>query len=471
MPIDRVAVIGLDCAEPSLVFDRWANDLPNLTALRKRGAWGKLTSCMPPITVPAWSCMASSKDPGQLGIYGFRNRKDHSYDGLDIAMSFAVKEPRIWDILTKAGLPSIIIGVPGTFPIMKPIQGQMISCFLTPNPMDAYGSDEPLKQFTHPKQLKDTLKELVGEYMVDVKDFRTEDKAWLLEQIHQMTERRFKVIRHLAKTQPWKLLWFVEMGVDRIHHGFWKEMDPDHHRHVPGNPFEYAIHNYYKRLDAQIGEFMAECDPARTAFLVVSDHGAKRMDGGICFNDWLIKEGYLVLKEPLAGTTKFSNKLIDWSKTRAWGDGGYYGRCFINVQGREPQGIVPPAEYDALRNELIQKIEALPDHNGKPIGTRVYKPESVYKRADRVPPDLLVIFGDLHWRSVGTVGNPSIYTFENDTGPDDANHAQDGMYILAMPEGGPRGQKDGPTLYDVAPTILKMLNQPVPGDMIGTALV
>src|SRR5207244_346334 len=122
-------------------------------------------------------CMASSKDPGTLGIYGFRNRKDHSYDGLDIAMSFSVKEPRVWEILSDAGLPSIVVGVPGTFPILKPIKGQMVSCFLTPNPQDAYGSADPLKQFTHPPELKNTIKDLVGEYMVDVKGFRTDDKA------------------------------------------------------------------------------------------------------------------------------------------------------------------------------------------------------------------------------------------------------------------------------------------------------
>ena len=63
-------------------------------------------------------------------------------------------------------------------------------------------------------------------------------------------------------------------------------------------------------------------------------------------------------------------------------------------------------------------------------------------------------------------------SFENDTGPDDANHAQEGMYILALPDGnGPKGRKDGPTLYDVAPTILKALNQPVPADMIGSPLI
>jgi len=476
MPIERVIVIGLDCAEPSLVFDQWADRLPNLTALRKRGVFGKLTSCMPPITVPAWSCMAASKDPGTLGIYGFRNRKDHSYHGLDIAMSHHVKEPRVWDLLTRAGLPSIVIGVPGTFPILHPINGQMVTCFLTPNPIDAYGSDDPIRQFTHPPALKNTIRDLVGEYMVDVKGFRTDDKNWLLEQIHVMTERRFTVVKHLMETQPWKLLWFVEMGVDRIHHGFWAEMDPKHHRHVGGNPLQHAIRDYHVKLDGLIGEVIQRCDPMTTAFLVVSDHGAKRMDGGVCFNDWLIREGFMALKTPVDKPTRFDFNMVDWARTRAWGEGGYYGRCFLNVAGREPQGIVPHSQVEALREDLARRLEALPDHQGQPMGTRVYKPEQIYTKVNGVPPDLIVIFGDLHWRSVGTVGNESIYTFSNDTGPDDANHAQEGLYILALPPGmesaRPAGTRDDePTLYDIAPTILKLLKQPVPGDMKGRTLV
>src|SRR5262249_48248094 len=154
-------------------------------------------------------------------------------------------------------------------------------------------------------------------------------------------------------------------------------------------------------------------------------------DGGICFNDWLIREGYLKLNKPLSGTTKFDYKAVDWANTRVWGDGGYYGRCFINVKGREPAGVVPKDQYESLRDELIAKLEALPDHRGRPIGTRVYRPERIYKSVRGTAPDLVVIFGDLHWRSVGTIGNPDIYTFENDTGPDDANHAQQGMYILS----------------------------------------
>ena len=78
----RVLVIGLDCAAPQLVFDRGSTSCPNIRALTERGRFGVLRSCDPPITVPAWSVMTSSRSPGVLGFYGFRNRKDHSYDAL-----------------------------------------------------------------------------------------------------------------------------------------------------------------------------------------------------------------------------------------------------------------------------------------------------------------------------------------------------------------------------------------------------
>ena len=163
--IQKVAVFGLDCAEPSLIFDRWADLLPNTRSLMESGTYGTLTSSMPPITVPAWSCMASSKDPGTLGIYGFRNRRDHSYDGLSIATSLAVKEPRIWDILSQRGKDNIIVGVPGTYPITRPPKGCMICGFMAPDVKKA--------DYTHPKSLKAEIAEEVGEYMVDVKGFRT----------------------------------------------------------------------------------------------------------------------------------------------------------------------------------------------------------------------------------------------------------------------------------------------------------
>ena len=461
--IKKVIIIGLDCAEPTLILDQWRKDLPNIDRLMQGGMYGNLTSSMPPITVPAWSCMASSKDPGTLGIYGFRNRKDHSYDNLGIATSLAVREPRIWDILDRVGKQSIIVGVPGTFPIWKPFRGAMITCFLTP------GIDS---EYTHPPELKKEIADLVGEYMVDVRGFRTDNKQWLLDQIYEMTDKRFKVTEHLMKTRPWDLLWMVEMGTDRIHHGFWQFMDPNHHRYVAGNPMENAIHDYYVHIDKLIGKMLESVDLETTAVWVVSDHGAKCMVGGVCFNDWLMREGYLTLKEPVTdGPKKFSYDMVDWSRTKAWGEGGYYARCFINVKGREPQGIVEQSDYESLRDELISKLEAMNDHEGQPMGTHVHKPEDIYRKVNRVAPDLVIIFGDLRWRSVGSVGNPDIYTFDNDTGPDDANHAQEGMYILAHPTLAGRGRMDDATLYDVTPTTLKLLGQSVPTDMRGKCLV
>jgi predicted AlkP superfamily phosphohydrolase/phosphomutase len=105
------------------------------------------------------------------------------------------------------------------------------------------------------------------------------------------------------------------------------------------------------------------------------------------------------------------------------------------------------------------------------MATQAYKPQEIYREVNGVAPDLIVIFDDLQWRSVGTVGNPDVYTFENDTGPDDANHAQMGMYVYSHPSLQPRGRVDDASLYDVAPTVLAMLGEPVPSDMKGRALL
>src|SRR5688500_9433304 len=137
----RVLVIGLDCAPPELIFERWRDELPHLGGLLERGRYGVLRSSDPPITVPAWACMTSSRSAGALGIYGFRNRRDHSYEGLAIADSRAVRAPRIWDLLSARGRPAIVIGVPPTYPV-TPIAGAMISCFLTP--------DTETSQYTYP---------------------------------------------------------------------------------------------------------------------------------------------------------------------------------------------------------------------------------------------------------------------------------------------------------------------------------
>jgi predicted AlkP superfamily phosphohydrolase/phosphomutase len=157
--------------------------------------------------------------------------------------------------------------------------------------------------------------------------------------------------------------------------------------------------------------------------------------------------------------TPLAKLRVDWSRTRAWSEGGYYARVFINRQGREPAGTVTPGEYEAFRRQLAVEIAAIPDDAGRPLATRVYTPEELYPVANGFPPDLLVLFGDLHWRSIGSVGHGHVAVLDNDTGPDEANHAQHGIYIAAGPGIAPAANVDR-HLLDIAPWMLSMLGLP-----------
>jgi predicted AlkP superfamily phosphohydrolase/phosphomutase len=447
-----------------LLFDQLADEVPNLQKLFANGMYGNLASITPPITVPAWACAMTGKTPGQLGIYGFRNRKDTSYEGLSVVTSLSVKEPTVWDKLGEHGKRSLLIGVPPGYPPPKEFPGWRVACFLTPPSAERWAFPQALET-----EIADELGGS-GQYIFDIPNFRQQGPDFVMDQIFKMTERRFKVARRLIKTKPWDFFMMVEMGLDRLHHCFWQYYDPRHPLYVPGNKYETAFHDYYRFLDREIGSLL-EVLPDDVITIAMSDHGARPMMGGLCFNDWLIREGYLVMKEPITEVTPIANAPIDWSRTTAWGDGGYYGRLFLNVKGREPMGIVEPSEVETVRNEMIAKLEALPGPDGLPMGTTIHKPQDVYTEVVGVAPDLIVYFGDLDWRSVGSIGNPSIYTFENDTGADGANHDRAAFFSLMNLPGQPLGRVEGMNLVDVGPTVLKLYDIEAPEGVVGRSFL
>lgn len=454
----RILVIGLDAAVPELLLED--AELVHLRRLMEAGCYGSLESIVPPITVPAWMCLATSQDPGALGVYGFRNRRDHSYDGLEIVNSRSIRAMTLWDQIACEGKRATIVGVPPNFPPRK-TSGLSVGCFLTP--------DTQAQVFTFPERFSDEIRALVGDYPVDVKGFRTENKPWLLDQIRTMTSRHFDVVRHLLTRTQWDYFHFVEIGLDRIQHGFWKHHDPLHRQHPAGSPFQSVIRDYYRQLDDEIGTLLELLDE-ETAVLVVSDHGARRLDGGFCVNEWLIREGDLVLHGYPERVTPFAELSVDWDRTRAWSEGGYYARVFLNVKGREPRGIIEPRDYEKVRDDLKARLEATTDEQGRPLGTRVFRPEEVYRDVRNVAPDLIVHFGGLAWRSIGGVGYPSLHVEENDTGPDDCNHSQFGAFVLAAPGSPLQGEIQGAHLLDIAPTLLALGGYDVPPTMQGTPL-
>lgn len=452
----KVLVIGLDSAPHELIFDEMTNELPMFKKLMENGMYGSLKSSIPAITIPAWMTMCTGKNPGKLGFYGFRNRRENSYEDIFIANARAVLEPTIWQILSNSGKKVILLGVPQTYP-PKTVNGLLVAGFLTPDITSDY---------TYPSELKHEIEKVVGKYILDAEEFRTEEKDKLLAEIYEMTEKRFKLFRHFLTTKEWDFAMMVEMGTDRIQHGFWKFHDKKHIKHQPGNKYENSIREYYKYIDNEIAETLKLIDDD-IAILIVSDHGAQRMDGSICVNDWLIQEGYLKLKEKPSSITRIKNLKVDWKNTKAWGWGGYVCRMFLNVKGREPEGCIDPEDYEKVLNELKEKLENIPDDKGRKMNTIAYRRDDIYNGpyVNRMP-DLVVSFDDLYWRSSEDVGHSEIYTFETEIGPDDAMHSQYGMFILSN-AGKKRGRVEGCELIDGAQNIFDILGMAPPNDMEG----
>ena len=455
----KILVIGLDGADPDLLL---ADErLANIRGLMEAGCYGRLESIVPPITVPAWICMATSRDPGSIGVYGFRDRADRSYDKMSMVESRTVGDLTIWDQIAREGKRTVLVGVPPGFPARK-LNGVTVGCFLTPDPAK--------NTYTHPAKVADTIKELVGPYPVDVHGFRDRDKGRILDDIRTMNRKQFEVFRHFLQNEAWDYAQIVAIGLDRLQHAFWSDHDPAHHRHDKNSPFKSAIRDFYRELDEEVGRVLDGVD-GDTMVLVVSDHGARRLDGGFAVNQWLVEQGILALDQYPDKLTPFNKLPVSWGRTVAWSEGGYYSRVYLNVQGREPNGVVDPKDYEEVRDDLKARFEAITDAEGRPIGTQVFKPEQIYREVRGVAPDLIVHFGGLSWRASGGVGYPSLHIFEDETGADDSNHAQHGSFVLVAPGNPLAGEVEGARLLDVAPTLLDLGGYDIPPSMQGRSLV
>jgi predicted AlkP superfamily phosphohydrolase/phosphomutase len=472
MTREKLLVVGLDCATPELFFDRHLGNIPAIKQLQAAGYRARLRSSDPPITIPAWACMATGKTPGQLGVYGFRHLQKGTYDKTWVANSTSIRGTPVWETLGDNGFTSIVVGVPPTYPV-RPFNGNLISCFITPSVEN---------EFTNPPELKQEILDRFGSYTFDV-PFRIDDKADLFTGLLQMTKDRHEVIKYLLENKEWDLCWFVEIGLDRMHHAFWKYFDETRDDFSPGTPYQHYIDEYEQLLDCNFKELVGLV-PEDTRIIVVSDHGAQSMDGCLCVNEWLVQEDLLhVNSYPPAGETVPPEKMdVDWASTTAIGWGGYYARIFMNVAGREPEGIIPLEDYETARAELRERIEAMAGPDGTPLGNKTFTADELYPEGHvGDEPDLFVYFADLRWRSAGTFGHPGLFLKENDTGPDDAVHAKEGLFISATKHQFDEAANEDAELdarlassaiqqvsiYDIYPTILTHFGLPVPTGLRG----
>lgn len=263
----------------------------------------------------------------------------------------------------------------------------------------------------------------------------------------EASRARFEDARRL-ENESWDDFLFIETGLDQI------------------QPLQDVVRDYYRRLDEELAA-MLDLLAEETAVLVVSTHGAQRLDGGFCVNEWLIREGLLTLRSYPDRVEPLARLDVDWSRTQAWAEGGSHAQIFLNVKGREPEGTIDPADYERFRDELKARLEAVPDGEGKPLETLAYKPEDVYRLVRGVAPDLIVHFGGLRWSAIGDVGHRATHVPARAAGAP----ARQGAFVLASPQLPPLGEIQGAGLLDIAPTLLDVTGRDRLPNLLGRSLV
>jgi predicted AlkP superfamily phosphohydrolase/phosphomutase len=391
--VARVFVLALD-GMPVEVFERLRDFLPNIAEVVSRGSWGVMRAVDPPITVPAWASMFTGRDPGELGIYGFRHLDRSSRRGY-VVTSRDLREQYVWE---RRGLRSIVVGLPPGYP-PRPY-GLWVSDFLTP-------AGRP---WTYPPELASEI----GRYVFDV-EYRTDRKEEAFKALVEMTELRFRAAERLLE-RGWDVFVLHEIGTDRAHHLFQKFWDVDHPQYVPGNPHEDKIPRYYQLVDELAGRLFKKL-PGDVEILVVSDHGNQAQRGVLAVNQLLAEWGFLRFRrEPSRGEDV--DAVVDWGRSLAVAWGGYYARVFINAVGEEAVDV---------KRELKRKLSVLKAPWGH-IRNAVFEPAVLYRAVRGDAPDLMVYFDSLRVRPVQTVGWESPWLEGNDRGPDDSLHSFNGFY-------------------------------------------
>lgn len=499
----KVIIFGIDAGSLKLI-KQWQHELPNFKQIIENGAFGELESTVPALTCPAWPCIFTGKNPGKLGMYDFLNLRFYTEDAFRVFNSTDYHSASLWKILNDYGKEVGLLNIPVTFPTHK-IDSFMVSGVGTPQ--------SERTNYTYPPTLKKTLDEIVGGYVITPSVMLTlcgKEREYL-KLFEETLGKRVKAARYLMNNFTWDLFVCVFFILDTVQHYFWHHLDKNHPKHNKSSGYKDVIKDFYKRVDEAIGTLISEI-PKDANILIVSDHGPGPAYGEFSINQWLEDSGFLkfrkvVHKERVDTALRrvrdfmlprlaprlvrfiarltppwLARKLytldewkdrmmetisdIDWPRTRAYGL-GMTGGIFINLKGREPNGIVKPGkEYETLRDEIIKQLSQVVDpQSGKPAGFIAFRREEIYHgEYAELAPDITVTsdkYSLVNTRGASQWGDSAI------TGA----HSQYGLFMAY----GPAIRKSGIELnnlkvYDIAPTVLHMFGLPIPADTDGRVL-
>lgn len=527
----KVLVIGLDGATWDLI-EPWANkgELPTFKDLMNNSTWGYLESTIPPVTSPAWPSFMTGKNPGKHAVFSFLEMK-RSYDvqkdilseedinnlkqwrpsisheytrEQKINFSNSIKSRKIWQILSDANKKVIVINVPVTYPPEK-VNGILISGMLTP----------PGKTCSYPPELSKILKEMG--YVIDINWRMFKNKIDAVA-INNIMEKRLEIAKFLMLKYEWDFFMVVFAGPDRMQHNFWHD--------------KKSLLEHYKKIDITLNQILSDVDE-NTYVLLMSDHGFGKVHGRIHINKWLEKRNCLTiselnnehseynkhwtqiyyspkgdksnkksqklfskigvtkssilkvtdrlrltklvktlpkcLKNKIGGIIPSSNLYVDWSKTKAYFVGIESQGININLEGREPHGVVTKGDYDALRNYIIEELIKLKNpKTGEKLIDKIYKKEEIYSGpyVDKAP-DILFVTKEEKYLGDKDLNTNDIFSVSPNS---DSWHRSNGIFLAYGPDIKKGSKIKNAKIYDLAPTTLHIFGLPIPNDMDGRVL-
>lgn len=505
--MSKVFVIGLD-GVPLDLIENWIKQghLPRLKQLIDTGVTGLLKSTVPHTSGPAWSSFMTGKNPGKTGVYDFLYRDKDSYTFFP-NNTLTRGGKAIWDLLSEEGLKVGVMNVPMTYPV-RPVNGALVSGFLTPY----YASD-----YFYPADLMERLEARIGQkyYIYPLATFNDANPAAYFKASHEMLDMQTASISFLMEHQEWDFLMGVFFDTDRILHQVWHYLDPAHpmRKKDPQIDKSAPVLEYFAHLDRCIGQLVDQAGPD-VDIIVMSDHGMGAAHNMITLNTWLLNKKQIKLKRGLLArfknllfrlgfTLRFSHRLlalfklekhaeykllysadkilkkvflsfndVDWKNTSVYSVGRDIGPLFINLKGREPQGVVEwGADYQRTRESLAEAARNMVDpRTGKKLARKILFREDVYNGPYlEMAPDLIIEPSDEDvFYGLSDFGSNKVYEqFYRYSGM----HRSHGMLVLRGPDFKAGERIHDAEIIDLAPTILHALDQAIPSDMDGRPLL
>lgn len=506
----ELMILGIDGATWGVLDDLLARggELPCIQRLVSEGVRGDLRSTVPPTTLPAWTSMTTGKNPGKHGRFDFTRRDDEGYGF--VPAPNRIDSNNLFLYLSRIGYSVGAINVPGTYPPPE-VDGFVVSGMMTPS----YEHD-----YTYPRELKEELNEMG--YRIQPKEIIGEGKEASLEpELFRTIEVRQEVNRMLLDRYSPDVFMTVFQSVDHGQHLFWKHHDEDHPDHDPekAERFGGVIEECYRRVDACIGQLMDEYPEAEV--LVVSDHGFGQLRGNVYLNEFLEERDRLSLdSSPVVALKRAAARLgwkpkalydaatrlglsnigrripdsdsrnrlkkvlkksvekgfinyedIDWDRTTAY-SGGYWGQVFLNLEGREPDGTVPRDRYGGVLGTLIEELESMEyPETGESVDVQAHAGRDLYtgRYADEGP-DIVVTVEDGAYISHGTFSFGMGDYLQDTIGGKSGSHRMEGVFMYGGNHSDPGVELDSPHITSVYPTILHILDAPIPSDVDGEVL-